>query len=55
MMLENTAPLFVLLFMVMFAGTRIGKLEILATAIAIAGVFLTIGGDLSVGGERAPG
>ncbi len=55
MMLENTAPLFVLLFMVIFAGTRIGKLEILATAIALAGVFLTIGGDLSVGGERLQG
>ena len=55
MMLENTASLFVLLFMVLFAGGRIGKLEVLATPIAIGGVFLTIGADLSLGGQRLRG
>ncbi len=55
MMLENTAPLFVLLFMALFAGGRIGTLEVLATAIAIGGVFLTISSDLAMGGERFQG
>jgi len=51
MVLENTAPFFVLIFLYFFADTAVGRTEILATLLAITGVFLTVFQDFQGGGE----
>ena len=55
MMLENTAPFFVLIFLFLFVGKRIGWLEIVATIVAIVGVNFTVAQDVSIGGESLEG
>lgn len=51
MMLENTAPFFVLVILFVAVGDRVTLRDILATAIALAGVALTVVDDLALGGE----
>lgn len=51
MVLENTAPFFVLLFLYFFADTPVTRIEVLATVLAIFGVFLTVFKDFQGGGE----
>ncbi len=51
MVLENTAPFFVLIFLYFFADTAIGRSDVLATLLAILGVFLTVYRDFQGGGE----
>lgn len=55
MMLENTAPFFVLLICVFALGKRVGRLEILATIVAILGVNFTVEHDALTGGEGLEG
>lgn len=55
MMLENTAPFFVLAILFFLAGERIRRRDLMGTGIAIIGVFLTISGDISLGGEGLQG
>ncbi len=51
MVLENTAPFFVLLFLYFFADTPVTRVDVLATILAIFGVFLTVFRDFQGGGE----
>ncbi len=55
MMLENTAPFFVLVILFFLAHEKIRKRDMWATAIAIVGVFLAISNDILVGGEELEG
>lgn len=55
MVLENTAPFFVLLFLFLFARTRVSLTEVCATFIAIMGVALTVFQDIEAGGIRLIG
>ena len=55
MMLENTAPFFVLVFLALFVRKPISLTETIATLIAMAGVFLTVRRDLAIGGESIYG
>ncbi|MCR9086213.1 MAG: DMT family transporter [Rhodobacteraceae bacterium] len=55
MVLENTAPFFVLVYLALFTGTAVGLREIGATCIAIAGVVLTVVEDLDLGGRLLVG
>lgn len=54
MMLENTAPLFVLGFLFLTGQSRT-LTELLATIVVVAGVFLTVRHDLALGGARLTG
>ncbi|XWN30471.1 MAG: DMT family transporter [Devosia sp.] len=54
MMLENTAPFFVLVLLFL-VGQRRTTGELMATMVAIAGVFLTIQHDLVLGGDGLKG
>ncbi len=51
MVLENTAPFFVLVFLYFFAETPVTRTDVLATCLAILGVFLTVFRDFQGGGE----
>ncbi|WP_170331119.1 DMT family transporter [Ruegeria arenilitoris] len=51
MVLENTAPFFVLVFLYFFADTPVTRTDVLATGLAILGVFLTVFRDFRGGGE----
>ncbi|MGI9373068.1 MAG: DMT family transporter [Hyphomicrobiales bacterium] len=51
MMLENTAPFFVLIFLVIFAKQHLMLKDVFATGIALVGVFLTVAHDIQIGGE----
>ncbi len=51
MVLENTAPFFVLLFLYFFADAPVTRVDVLATILAIFGVFLTVFRDFQGGGE----
>ncbi|WP_424830866.1 DMT family transporter [Ruegeria sp.] len=51
MVLENTAPFFVLVFLYFFADTPVTRVDVLATGLAIFGVFLTVYQDFQGGGE----
>ena len=51
MVLENTAPFFVLVFLYFFADTKVTRIDVVATALAIFGVFLTVYRDFQGGGE----
>lgn len=51
MVLENTAPFFVLIFLYFFADTTVRRTDVLATALAILGVFLTVYRDFQGGGD----
>ncbi|WP_170557886.1 DMT family transporter [Ruegeria atlantica] len=51
MVLENTAPFFVLVFLYFFADTAVTRTDFLATGLAILGVFLTVYQDFQGGGE----
>ncbi len=51
MVLENTAPFFVLLFLYFLADTPVMRVDVLATILAIFGVFLTVFRDFQGGGE----
>ncbi|WP_171122902.1 MULTISPECIES: DMT family transporter [unclassified Ruegeria] len=51
MVLENTAPFFVLVFLYFFAETPVTRTDVLATGLAILGVFLTVFQDFQGGGE----
>ena len=55
MLLENTAPFFVLLLLFLFAREAIKRLDALATAIAIFGVYFTVKGDIALGTDRIQG
>ncbi len=52
MVLENTAPVFVLIFLYFFAKAAVGWRDLLATAIAVSGVALTVLPDFQTGGTR---
>ncbi len=51
MVLENTAPFFVLVFLYFFAETPVTRTDVLATCLAILGVFLTVFRDFQGGGD----
>lgn len=51
MMLENTAPFFVLLALLLFAGERIKVRDMFAAGLAMGGVFLTVYQDFRLGDE----
>ncbi|MEM8731224.1 MAG: DMT family transporter [Pseudomonadota bacterium] len=55
MVLENTAPFFVLLILVIFLRTPVSVSEVGATLLAIVGVSLTVLEDLFAGGLRLSG
>ncbi len=55
MMLENTAPFFVLLILFFVVGDRITRRDLMATAIAVSGVFLAVLDDFKLGGEQLRG
>lgn len=55
MVLENTAPFFVLVLLLVFVGERIGRMEGLATVIAFAGVLFTVRDDVGIGGDGLEG
>ena len=55
MLLENTAPFFVLIFLVLVLGKRVSRLEIVATIVAIVGVSITVEHDVLAGGEGLEG
>jgi len=55
MVLENTAPFFVLVLLLVFVGDRIGGKAALATFIAFAGVLFSVRQDVAVGGEGLEG
>lgn len=55
MVLENTAPFFVLVFLVLFFKQRIRPIEYLASIIAVFGVFFTVSDDFQMGGESLSG
>ncbi len=49
MLLENTAPVFVLLFLALFLKERIKKIEMLAVLVTFLGVLLVVIGDKGFG------
>ncbi|WP_171234063.1 DMT family transporter [Ruegeria sp. HKCCA6837] len=51
MVLENTAPFFVLIFLYFFSDTQVTRADVFATALAILGVFLTVYRDFQGGGD----
>ncbi len=51
MMLENTAPFFVLLFVFLFLRERVTLVQAGATLVAIVGVYFTVAHDLQIGGD----
>ena len=55
MMLENTAPFFVLLFLVVVLHEKVRAIEIVATGLAIFGVYFTVKQDLVMAGEGLEG
>jgi len=55
MMLENTAPFFVLVFLLLVLKEKIRPLDLAATAVAICGVYFTLEEDLVLGGEGLQG
>ncbi len=55
MVLENTAPFFVLAFLYFFADGTVGRKEVIATLLAIIGVFLTVYRDFEGGGDPVIG
>lgn len=55
MLLENTAPFFIVIFLLLMPGERVGWFEVIATLIALAGVYFTVRQDLDVGGEGLQG
>ena len=55
MLLENTAPIFVIVVLVVVLRHRVRKVELAATALAVLGTFFAIRADLSLGGERLLG
>ncbi len=55
MMLENTAPFFVLLILFLFAGETVRRRDIIAALIAVTGVFLTVLQDIDIGGAGLRG
>ncbi|WP_170363691.1 DMT family transporter [Ruegeria arenilitoris] len=55
MVLENTAPFFVLVFLYFFADSPVGRTDVLATLLAILGVFLTVFRDFEGGGDPVLG
>ncbi|MEM1154668.1 MAG: DMT family transporter [Pseudomonadota bacterium] len=55
MVLENTAPIFVLLFLYFFATASIGWKELAATALAVGGASLIMSLDFDSGRERLLG
>jgi drug/metabolite transporter (DMT)-like permease len=55
MVLENTAPFFVLVLLLVFVGERIGRMEGLATVVAFAGILFTVRDDVGIGGEGLEG
>ncbi|MEM7227022.1 MAG: DMT family transporter [Pseudomonadota bacterium] len=55
MMLENTAPFFVLAYLALVLRVAIRPIEVLASLLAIAGVYFTVRQDLAIGGEGLQG
>ncbi|MEM7192628.1 MAG: DMT family transporter [Pseudomonadota bacterium] len=55
MVLENTAPLFVLIFLYFFAKAPLSVRDVLAVALAVLGVVLTVLPDLQEGDGRIQG
>lgn len=55
MVLENTAPFFVVVLLFVFAGDRIARIDGLATVIAFAGVLFTVRNNFGIGGEGLKG
>ena len=55
MLLENTAPFFIVLFLLLMPNEKIGWLEIVATLVAVVGVYFTVRRDLVAGGEALEG
>ncbi|MCP4384805.1 MAG: DMT family transporter [Hyphomicrobiales bacterium] len=55
MLLENTAPVFVLLILVLGFREHPSLIETLATLIVVVGAYLTVMGDFELGGDRLVG
>jgi drug/metabolite transporter (DMT)-like permease len=55
MMLENTAPFFVLVFLFLVLKEKIRPLDLVAAAIAVFGVYFTLAEDLVLAGEGLEG
>ena len=55
MLLENTAPFFVLVFLFLFLKEKIRRLDLAAALVALAGVFLTVRHDIALGGAGLHG
>ena len=55
MLLENTAPFFIVLFLLLVPSEKVSWVEVVATLIAVAGVYFTVRHDLVVGGEGLQG
>lgn len=55
MVLENTAPIFVLIFLYVFAKAAVGWRQLTATGMTIIGVMLTVANDLELDGTRLTG
>lgn len=55
MMLENTAPFFVLAFLVLVLREKISRVEVVATVVAMIGIYFTVKRDIAIGGEGLDG
>lgn len=55
MVLENTAPIFVVIGLFLIWRQKISRIEIFATLLAVAGVFFTVRQDFSLAGEEMAG
>ncbi|MEM8569852.1 MAG: DMT family transporter [Pseudomonadota bacterium] len=55
MVLENTAPVFVLILTVLILRERIRLIEVVAALIALIGVIFTVRSDIELGGESLLG
>ena len=55
MLLENTAPFFIVLFLLLLPSEKVSWVEVVATLIAVAGVYFTVRHDLVTGGEGLQG
>ena len=55
MLLENTAPIFVIVYLVVIFRHRVRAVEMAAAALAVLGTYFAIRHDVSLGGERMDG
>ena len=55
MLLENTAPFFVVIFLLIFMKRRVRAVDIVATLLAVLGTFFAVKYDALIGGEGFDG